>query len=133
MLPFLVAAALATASPSPCPSDLLVANPRLNIVRAGDKTKDNYVVTVDVKNRGVAAQPEQTQQHLSLIRDGREIGTQQIPPLGPNETYPAAFRVQLPHQPKREPFAVEFRYVLDSKNGRAANCTSANDRLNATL
>ena len=39
MLPFLVAAALATAPPSPCPSDLLVANPRLKVVRAIDKTQ----------------------------------------------------------------------------------------------
>jgi CARDB len=134
MLPFLLAAALATASPAPCPSDLLVANPRLKIVRANDdKTRDNYIVTVDVKNRGTAAQPADTRQHLALVRDGTVLGTQSIPALGPNQNYAAAFRVQLPHERKRGPFTVEFRYVLDSKNASRANCTSANDRLNATL
>lgn len=133
MLPFLVAAALAAASPAPCPSDLLVANPRLKVVRAYDKSRDNYVVTVDVKNRGAASQPDDTRQHLDLIRDGRTIGTQPIPALGADESYAAAFRVQLLHQSKRGPFSVEFRYVLDSKNATRANCTSANDRLNATL
>ena len=134
MLPILLAAAVATAVPSPCPSDLLVANPRLKIVRASDdKTRDNYIVTIDVKNRGTAAQPDDTRQHLALVRDGTVIGTQSIPSLGADETYAAAFRVQLSHERKRGPFSVEFRYVLDSKNASRANCTSANDRLNATL
>jgi hypothetical protein len=133
MLPFLVAAALAAASPSPCPSDLLVANPRLKVVRAIDKTRDNYVVTVDVTNRGTASQPDDTRQHLSLARDGTSIGSQPIPALGANESYAAAFRVQLPHERTRAPFTVEFRYVLDSKNASRANCTSVNDRLTATL
>jgi hypothetical protein len=134
MLPLLLAAAVAVASPSSCPSDLLVANPRLKIVRANDdKTRDNYIVTVDVKNRGAVAQPEDTRQHLALVRDGTVIGTQSIPSLGANDDYAAAFRVQLPHQRKRGPFSVEFRYVLDSKNASRANCTSVNDRLNATL
>ena len=133
MLPFLVAAALATASPAPCPSDLLVANPRLRVVRAADKSRDNFVVTVDVKNRGVATQPADTRQHLVLVRDGREIGSQPLPALGATESYAAAFRLQLPHERKRGPFTVEFRYVLDSKNASRANCTSVNDRLTATL
>jgi hypothetical protein len=133
MLPFLLAAAVATAVPSTCPSDLLVANPRLKVVRASDKAYDNYVVTVDVRNRGVAPQPDGTQQHLALVRDGRVIGTQPLPAIGADESYAAAFRVQLPHQAKRGPFSVEFRYVLDSKNASRANCTSVNDRLTATL
>jgi hypothetical protein len=41
--------------------------------------------------------------------------------------------VQLVHERDRAPFVVEFRYVLDSKNAPRANCTSANDRLTATL
>ncbi len=133
MLPFVLAAMLASASPSPCPSDLLVANPRLKIVRARDKAFDNYIVTVDVKNRGSAAQPDGTLQHLALLQRGAVVGTQPIPVLGADEEYPAAFRIRLPHQSKRPPFPVEFRYVLDSKNGSRANCTSANDRLSATL
>lgn len=131
MVPFLLAAAMAVATP--CPADLLVANPRLKIVRASDKTRDNFIVTIEVKNRGVAAQPMGTQQHLELVRGGRVIGTQAIPGLGPDEDYLAAFRVQFPHEGKRAPFAVEFRYVLDSKNSSRANCTSVNDRLTATL
>jgi hypothetical protein len=133
MLAFLLAAGVAAAAPSPCPSDLLVANPRLKVVRADDKARDNYVVTVDIKNRGTAAQPEGTQQHLALVRDGIVIGTQPLPSLGANQSYAAAFRVQLPHQARRGPFSVEFRYVLDSKNAPRANCTSVNDRLTATL
>jgi hypothetical protein len=133
MMPFVLAAALATAHPSPCSSDLLVANPRLKVVRARDKAFDNYIVTVDVKNRGTEAQPDGTQQHLALLQRSVVVGTQPIPVLGAEEDYPAAFRLRLPHQRKRDPFPVEFRYVLDSKHGSRANCTTANDRLSATL
>jgi hypothetical protein len=133
MLPTLLAAALAAASPAPCPSDLLVANPRLKIVRANDRSKDNYLVSVVVRNRGVANQPNGTKQHLELVRDGTALGSQPIPALGANQSYLAAFRVQLPHQGHRGPFTVEFRYVLDSKDAPRANCTSANDRLSTTL
>src|ERR1700676_4977697 len=98
MLPFLVAVALTGVSPPPCPSDLLVANPRLKVVRAIDKTRDNYVVTVDVTNRGVAPQPVGTRQHLLLVRDGKVIGSQPIPVLGADVSYAAAFRQQLPHE-----------------------------------
>ena len=115
MLPLLFAYAIA-ASPTPCPSDLLVANPRLRIVRAVDKAFDNYVVTIDVTNRGGAPQPDLTRQHLALVRERAVIGTQPIPPLAANESYAAAFRVQLVHERNRAPFVVEFRYVLDSKN-----------------
>jgi hypothetical protein len=132
MLPLLLAFAVATA-PTPCPSDLLVANPRLRVVRAADKAFDNYIVTIDVTNRGDAPQPNFTRQHLALVRAGAAIGTQPIPPLDANESYAAAFRVQLPHERHRPPFVIEFRYVLDSKNAPRANCTSANDRLTATL
>jgi hypothetical protein len=133
MLPFVLAAALATAQPSPCPADLLVADPRLKVVRARDKAFDNYIVTVRVKNRGVAAQPAQTQQHLELAQHGTVLGSQPIPALGATEDYAAAFRLHVPHLAKRDPLQVEFRYVLDSKNASRANCTSANDRISATL
>jgi hypothetical protein len=132
MLPLLLAYAIA-AAPTPCPSDLLVANPRLRVFRAADRAFDNYVVTIDVTNRGAVAQPNFTAQHLALVRDRLVIGTQPIPPLAANESYAAAFRVQLVHERDRAPFVVEFRYVLDSKNAPRANCTSANDRLTATL
>lgn len=131
MLPFLLAAAVATSSP--CPSDLLVTNPRLKVVRARDRAFDNLIVTVDVKNRGDAGQPTATQQHLELVQDGRVLGSQPIPGLGAQQSYVAAFRMHVPHQPRRDPLVVEFRYVLDSRNGPRANCTTANDRLTATL
>ena len=130
ILPVLLASVLAAA---PCPSDLLVANPRLKVTRTTDKTRDSYVVTVDVKNRGMMNQPFDTRQHLALVRGGVTLGTQTIPALGANESYAAAFGLRMPHRAKREPLSVEFRYVLDSKNASRANCTSANDRLAATL
>ena len=133
MLPTLLAAALAAASPAACPSDLLVASPRLKVLRANDRTKDNYVVSVMVRNRGAANQPDDTKQHLDLVRDGAALGSQTIPALGANQSYLAAFRVQMPHEAHRAPFTVEFRYVLDSKDAPRSNCTSANDRLSATL
>ena len=133
MLPFLVAAALAGASPSPCPSDLLVANPRLKVVRAADKTRDNYVVDGrrEEPRRLAAARGNPAASRVDPRRHA--IGSQPIPALGAGESYIAAFRLQLPHERKREPFTVEFRYVLDSKNALRANCTSVNDRLTATL
>ena len=133
MLPFLLAAAVAAASPTPCPADLLVANPRLKVVRARDRAFDNVIVTVDVTNRGVSAQLLQTRQHLELVKDGTVLGTQPVPGLGPQQNYTAAFRIQLPHEAKRAPLVVEFRYVLDSRDAPRENCTTANDRLTATL
>lgn len=131
MLLFLLAAAVAASSP--CPSDLLVANPRLKVVRARDGAFDNLIVTVDVKNRGDAGQPTSTQQHLDLLQDDRVLGSQPIPGLGAQQNYIAAFRMRVPHQRKRDPLVVEFHYVLDSRNAPRANCTTANDRLTATL
>lgn len=137
MLPALLAAvAVAAAGPGsrPCPADLLLAEPRLKVVRAPDRTMDNYVVTVDVKNRGSSGQTAGVMQHLELIHDGTVIGKQPVPSLGPNEDYIAAFRLQLPHAPKRSPFPVTFHYVLDSKGDAARdNCSAANDRLTVTL
>lgn len=131
MLPFVLAAVVA-AGPA-CPSDLLVANPRLKVVRAHDNAFDNLIVTVDIKNRGSAGQPASTEQHLELRQQGTVLGTQPIPGLGADQSYVAAFRMRVPHQRKRDPLVVEFRYVLDSKNAPRANCTTANDSLTATL
>jgi hypothetical protein len=130
MLGFLLATALAASS---CPSDPLIANPRLKIVGARERAFDHYIVTVDVKNNGNVAQPPGTNQHLELVQNGNVLGTQPIPVLGMQERYVAAFRVRLPHQSPRPPFAVEFRYVLDSHNASRANCNASNDRLDATL
>ncbi len=132
MLAFALAAVMTTAAHSSCPADPLVANARLKIVRA-NAGNDNYVVTVDIKNRGPIAQPPDTLQHLELVRDGTTIGTQPVPALGGAQSYVAAFRVQVPHARSRERFAVVFRYVLDSKNAARANCTTANDALSASL
>ncbi|HEX3468200.1 MAG TPA: hypothetical protein VHT05_09000 [Candidatus Elarobacter sp.] len=123
--------ALATVTATPCPSDPLIANPRLKVVRA--HSFDNYIVTVDVKNDGDATQPAGTVQHLELVQRGVVLGRQPVPLLGMQESYIAAFRVQLPHQSPRPPFAVEFRYVLDTRNAARANCNPSNDRLAATL
>ncbi|HTJ24596.1 MAG TPA: hypothetical protein VMA36_00390 [Candidatus Limnocylindria bacterium] len=134
MLPVLSAVAILAAAPSPCPADLLVADPRLKVVRAANPAMDNYVVTVDVRNRGTAAQTSGVSQRLELIRGGAVIGSQPIPALGPAQDYVAAFRLQLPHESKRPPFNVVFHYVLDQKSDAARNnCTSVNDRLSATL
>ena len=130
---FALALAGTPAPSSPCPADPLVANPRLKVVRAADRTRDNYVVAVDVTNGGAIAQPRGTVQHLELVRGGAVIGSQPVPSLGGHQTYVTAFRVQMPHQGTRAPFAVVFRYVLDSNNAARANCTKANDRLSATL
>lgn len=132
MIATFVAAALAT-TPPPCPSDPLIANPRLKIVRAREKGFDNYIVTVDVRNGGRQTQPLATRQHLELVQNGAVLGSQPVPVLGAQESYIAAFRVQLSHQAPRPPFAIEFRYVLDSRNPAQANCNSTNDRLAATL
>jgi hypothetical protein len=133
MLTFLLAAAVAAASPTPCPADLLVANPRLKVVRARDRAFDHLIVTVDVTNRGTSSQLQTTKQHLALVENGAVLGTQPIPGLGANESYAAAFRLHVPHEKKRAPLVVEFRYILDSNDASRENCTTANDRLNATL
>jgi len=133
MVALLLAAALSS-PPARCPSDPLIANPRLKVVRARERNFDHYIVTVDVKNDGTAAQPPGTAQHLALMQNGRVLGTQPVPTLGMQESYIAAFRVRLPHESPRPPFAVEFRYVLETtRDASRANCNPANDRLSATL
>ena len=133
MLAVLLAAAL-NASPTPCPADLLVSNPRVKTSRGAVDGADVYVVTVDISNRGVAAQPADTRQHLDVVHDGQVLGSQPIPVLGPQQTYAAAFRVTIPHaSASASPARVEFHYVLDSKNAPRANCTTVNDKLTATL
>ena len=133
MLALLLATAMATTAPGRCPSDPLIADPRLKVVRARDRAFDHYIVTVDVKNDGSVAQPSGTAQHLELVQHGDVLGKQPIPVLGRQESYVAAFRLRLPHQSARPPFAVEFRYVLDTPNAARANCNPFNDRLSATL
>ncbi len=123
-----------TPLPKPCPADLVVESPRLKVVRATDRSLDDYVVTVDVSNRGSAGQTAGVQQHLELLQHGKPLGTQPIPQLARGERYAAAFRVELPHARRRAPFPVAFRYVLDSKQDAARDdCVSANDRVSATL
>ncbi|HZO93535.1 MAG TPA: hypothetical protein VFB22_07175 [Candidatus Baltobacteraceae bacterium] len=132
MLAVFLAAAL-SASPSACPADLLVSNPRVKATLGATKDADVYVVTVDVKNRGVAAQPADTRQHLEVVHQGQVLGSQPIPVLGADQTYAAAFRVTLPHANGAAAPRVEFHYVLDSKNAPRANCTTVNDKITATL
>ena len=133
MLPFLLAGALIAAQPNACPSDLLVANPQLKVVRAKDRTLDSYIVTVNVQNQGTASQRLAVNQHLDLLINQKPAGTQPIPGLGANETYPAAFRFQLAHQRHRKPVVVTFHYVMDDKPRPGENCTTANDQITATL
>jgi hypothetical protein len=134
MLSALLAFAALAAAPSPCPANLLVADPRLKVVRAANPEMDNYVVTVAVRNRGPVAQPSGVVHHLELLRHGSVIGSQPIPPLGPKREYLAAFRLQLPHQRKRPPLEVAFRYFVDAKSDAARNsCTPVTHHLSATL
>ena len=132
MLPLLLAATLLAAGPA-CP-DPGLANPHLKVVRADVRGFDDYIVTVEVGNRGTAPQTAGIDQHLDLLQNGKLLGTQPIPALGPGQTYISAFRLRLPHERKRKPLAAEFRYVL-ADGGRAGreNCNTANDALSATL
>ena len=132
MLPLLLAATLLAAGPA-CP-DPGLANPHLKVVRADVRGFDDYIVTVEVGNRGAAPQSAGIDQHLDLLQDGRILGSQPIPALGPKQTYVSAFRIRLPHERKRKPLAAEFRYVLaDGSRSARENCSSANDALSATL
>jgi hypothetical protein len=134
MLPFVIAGALVAAQPTACPSDLLVANPSVTVVKAQQHGLYNYVVTVDVKNQGTAAQRKDIAQHLDVLVNNKASGTQPIPGLGANENYAAAFRFQLP-RPKHSnvPLVVTFHYVMDSKSLPGENCTTADDTVTKTL
>jgi hypothetical protein len=131
MLSFVLGAVLAGA-PAPC-ADVLVTNPKLQVVRAVNNGFDNAIVTVDVRNAGDAAQPRGIHQHLEIVQRGAVAGTQPIPPLGASQSYPAAFRIQIPHAKHHDPLDVTFRYVLDAGNAAQANCSTHNDLLHAVL
>ena len=68
MLSFVLAAVLAGAA-APC-ADLLVVNPKLQVVPAVNRGFDNAIVTVDVRNDGGAAQPRGIRQHLEIVQRG---------------------------------------------------------------
>src|SRR5260370_41049089 len=133
MLPFLLSAALAAAQPTPCPTDIVVANPRLKVVRAPDRAYDNDIVSVFVSNNGSVAQRPDVRQHLDLLIGPTVVGSQPIPPLGARENYEAAFRVQVKHEQKRDPLKVTLRFVIDSKAAPGENCTTTNDQVTAIL
>lgn len=131
MIPLLLAAAVATASP--CPADLLVAHPRLKVTPDLQRGFQHDIITVDVTNRGTRAQRSDTRQKLDLLRDGAVIGSQPVPALGPGQVYIAAFRLRVSSAAKRTPVKVRFRYVLQYGDPSRENCTTANDILDATL
>lgn len=133
MLPFFLVAALAAAQPSPCPTDLLVTNPRIKIVRAHERAFDNNIVAIDVRNKGAAPQRQDIRQHLDLLLGSAVVGSQPIPALGPQDSYEAAFRFQRKHEKKHVPQPMMFRLVIDSKISPVENCSASNDKLTATL
>jgi hypothetical protein len=133
MLSFLLSAALATAQPTPCPTDIVVANPRLKVVRAHDPAYDNDIVSVFVSNNGTVAQRPNVRQHLDLLVGSTVLGSQPIPPLGPHDSFEAAFRFQQRHEPKRDPLKVTLHFVIDSKTAPGENCTTSNDQVTATV
>src|ERR1700680_2407654 len=92
MLPFLLSAALATAQPTPCPTDIVVANPRLKVVRAPDRAYDNDIITVSVTNTGGVAPPPDVPHPLDRLIGPTVVVPQPIPPLASHDSYEAAFR-----------------------------------------
>ena len=82
-------------------------------MRARDKAFDNYVVTVDVATAASRRSRTARASISSSCATAACIGTQPIPPLGANESYAAAFRVQLPHERKRA--AVRGRVPLRAR------------------
>jgi hypothetical protein len=133
MLPFLVSATLAAALPTPCPTDIAVANPRLKVVRARDRTYDNDIISVFVANNGSVSQRPDVRQHLDLLIGPTVVGSQPIPPINAHDSYEAAFRFQVQHEQKRDPLKVTLRFVIDSKTAPGENCTTTNDQVTATL
>lgn len=128
---YLVAAALSS-TPSSCPVELVLADPQIKVVRRAAAGFDNYIISVNVTNRGRAGQSGVTRQHLELRQGTQTLGSQPIPPLGPQQSYVAAFRLQLPHQSKRQPLKVDFRYADDNPTP-SRECTSTSDMLSVTL
>jgi CARDB protein len=133
MLPFLLSAALAATPPSPCPIDIVVANPRLKVVRVRNRGYENNIVTVSVTNNGNLPQRAEVRQHLDLLFGSTVIGSQPIPALGAQQSYEAAFRFQDKYEKKRQPRAVTLRFVIDSKAMPGENCTTSNDQVTTTL
>ncbi len=133
MLTFFMSAALAAAQPTPCPTDIVVTNPRLKIVRARDRAYDNDIVSVFVANNGSVAQRPEVRQHLDLLIGPTVVGSQPIPPLASHDSYEAAFRFQVKHEQKRDPLKVTLRFGIDSKTAPGENCTTSNDQVTAIL
>jgi hypothetical protein len=131
MLPILLAGALIAAQPSVCPSDLIVSNPRVRLVRMESAGQNDYVVIVDIKNRGTAAQRKDVAQHLDMSINIGVEGTQAIPPLRAGQNYTATYPFQIPrtkHKPSHpSPWVATFHFVIDDAGRRDENCTTAND------
>lgn len=123
-------------SPSCSGGDISVTALRINVIKGSARTAtaDRLLITGDFTNVGGRSQEPHTAQHAEILRDGVVIGTQALPSLAKDVTYPLQFRIFRDTTHRTDPIAVIVRYVLDDKKiTMRNNCTGANDSMSKTF
>jgi len=119
------------AAPS-CPAaDIAVTSLTVKVLK--HKTSDHYVVTGNVQNVGHHTQAANFQQRVELLRDGKVLLPQPLPPLDADVVYPVSFALDRPASERGTPLVLTLRYVPSAKTARAEDCSNANDALTKTF
>jgi len=140
MIALILSSVLALASPEPSPAchggDISVTDMRINVVKGSTRTAtaDRLLITGNFTNVGTASQEPHTLQHAELLRGGVVVGSQPLPALAQNVTYPLQFRIFRDTSERTDPIALTVRYVLDGpKRANRNNCTLTNDSMSKTF
>jgi hypothetical protein len=119
------------AAPS-CPAaDIAVTSLGVKVTK--HSVSDHIVVTGNVQNVGHRTQQPNVQQHVELLRDGKVLVPQTLPPLDADVVYPVSFSLDRPVAQRGTPLVLTLRYVADGKSSRAQDCSNANDALTKTF
>jgi hypothetical protein len=119
------------AAPS-CPAaDIAVTSLSVKVMK--HKTGDHYVVSGNVQNVGHHTQQANIQQRVELLRDGKVLVPQALPPLDADVVYPVSFSLDRPVSERGTPLVLTLRYVPSGKAARSEDCSNANDALTKTF
>ncbi len=78
-----------------CPAaDIAVTSLGVKVTK--HSTSDHYVITGNVQNVGHHAQQPSVQQRVELLRDGKVLVPQTLPPLDADVVYPVSFSLDRP-------------------------------------
>jgi hypothetical protein len=119
------------AAPSCTAADIAVTSLTVKVQK--HRSADHYVVTGNVQNVGHHTQQANVQQHVELVRAGKVLVPQTLPPLDADVVYPVSFALDRPVAERGTPLVLTLRYVQEGKAKPLEDCSHANDSLTKTF